>query len=198
MATASLVGLRRNRVEWAPFLSLPVDRLRTVLAVKGSLRRALNGAPWTAPGRSAETPPYKRERKAGKLVTTVPEHLVISHRDQARGTTPPTASTVRGAGCQMFSGFSSKAELFLLTSFFIEPTGRTFESDVRSQISPLRARLRSWLTADWRMLAQDLVHLKMSYHGAIPYVSIISTTVPSCGASHPLRLAVHVRLTAET
>jgi hypothetical protein len=30
----------RNRIEWEILLSLVVDRLRTVLAVKGSLRRA--------------------------------------------------------------------------------------------------------------------------------------------------------------
>jgi hypothetical protein len=35
-------------------LSRIVDRLRTVLAVKVSLRRAVNAAPLTAPGRSEQ------------------------------------------------------------------------------------------------------------------------------------------------
>ena len=42
----------RNRIELDLLLSLVVDPLRTVLAVKVSLRRAVNDAPLTAPGRS--------------------------------------------------------------------------------------------------------------------------------------------------
>jgi hypothetical protein len=38
----------------SPRLSLFSDHLRTVLAVKGSLRALNNGAPLTAPGRSGQ------------------------------------------------------------------------------------------------------------------------------------------------
>ena len=44
-------------------LSLPMPFSRTVLAVQGSLRRAKCSAPWTAPGRSENSP--RRREKGG-------------------------------------------------------------------------------------------------------------------------------------
>jgi hypothetical protein len=53
----------RNRIESVLLLSLFVDRLRTVLAVKASLAPRRNGAPLTAPGRSEETLPVKEGKE---------------------------------------------------------------------------------------------------------------------------------------
>ena len=100
-------------------LSLFVRRLRTVLAVQGSLRRAENGAPLTAPGRSEQDLPNKRERRAGKPY--VPES---SRHNHARATTPRCTRTAGGGlDVETFRGFQLVRDLFLLTSFFIEPHG---------------------------------------------------------------------------
>src|SRR5579862_7587226 len=65
----------RNRIELELLLSLLVNRLRTVLAVKGPLRRADAGAPLTAPGRSVE--PFLIRGKGG-LGNLWPRHLNIA------------------------------------------------------------------------------------------------------------------------
>jgi hypothetical protein len=109
-------------------LSLFVNRLRTVLAVKGSLRRAENGAPLTAPGRSEQDLPNRRERRSGNLMTPGSEHLAASRQNHARATTPRgTRTSGRGLDVETFRGFQLARELFLLTSSFIEPQGYRFE-----------------------------------------------------------------------
>ena len=119
-ATVSLVGLQKsNRVGDPPF---PLRRSsQNGPRRKGGAAPRRNGAPLTAPGRSAEIPPNKRERRAGKPVTTLrnilalrtaTRHAVLRHKQ------PPTA---RRAGCRKFSRLQLEGELFLLTSFFIEP-----------------------------------------------------------------------------
>jgi hypothetical protein len=67
------------------------------------------------------------------MTLPVCEHLAISERDQARGTTPPGArQRARGAGChKSFPRLQLEGELFLLTSPFIE---RQKAEKVRSEI----------------------------------------------------------------
>src|ERR1700676_359181 len=79
-------------------------------------------------------------------------HLNISplhRRDHARATTPPGTciAAAEGLDVETFRGFQLAGELFLLTSFFIEPSGRKFESYLTSQIYPLRVLSAFWLTA---------------------------------------------------
>ena len=64
-------------------------------------------------------------------------HLNISplhRRDHARATTPRgTCTAAEGLDAETFRGFQLAGELFLLTSFFIEPKGCEFETRLRSQ-----------------------------------------------------------------
>ncbi len=93
----------RNRIESAPLLSLFVDPLRTVLAVKGRGK-----------GRSGNTGSLRHDDPGNTLAP--------SGRDQSRGTTPPRAGKAReeGAGCQgEFSpGFSSMGKYSLDIPFY--------------------------------------------------------------------------------
>ena len=116
----------RNRIEWEFLLSLPGDRLRTVLAVKGSLRRAEDGAPLTAPGRPEQDLPNMRKRRVWKLMATASLHLASSRPDHVRATTLRGACTAaEGLDAETFRGFPLAGDLFLLTSFFIEPISVT-------------------------------------------------------------------------
>jgi hypothetical protein len=95
-AAVSLVGLQVSN-ESTLLLSLAVDRLRTVLAVKGSLRRAEDGAPLTAPGRSEEPYLIRRERRIGKSMTLTAQHLAtFNRRDHVRATKPRGTCTAAG------------------------------------------------------------------------------------------------------
>jgi hypothetical protein len=80
-AAVSLVGLQVSN-ESTLLLSLAVDRLRTVLAVKDSLRRAEDGAPLTAPGRSEETLPNKEGKENWEIYD--PDCSTSRHLQQAR------------------------------------------------------------------------------------------------------------------
>src|SRR6266853_3253983 len=107
----------RNRIELELLLSLFVNRLRTVLAVKGSLRLRRNGAPLTAPGRSAKTFPNKRERRVGKSMALASKHLAVFQPHHARATTPRgTCTAAGGLDAETLRGFQLAGELFSLTS----------------------------------------------------------------------------------
>ena len=59
------------------------------------------------------------------------KHLAVSQPDHARATTPRgTCTATGGLDAETFRGFQLARELFLLTSFFIEPNGRLFSSDL--------------------------------------------------------------------
>ena len=95
-------------------LSLFVRRLRTVLAVKGSLRRAENGAPLTAPGRSEQDLPNKRERRAGKPYD--PGIFTAQSRTRYYASMHPHSG--RGAGCRNFSRLPARERSFSLDILF--------------------------------------------------------------------------------
>ena len=120
-AAVSLVGLQVSN-ESTLLLSLAVDRLRTVLAVKGSLRRAEDGAPLTAPGRSEETLPNKEGKENWE--TYDPDCSTSRHlnwQDHVHATSLEEPAQRQGAGCRKFRGAQLAGEIFLLTSLFIEP-----------------------------------------------------------------------------
>ena len=105
----------RNRIEREFLLSLPVDRLRTVLAVKGSLRRAEDGAPLTAPGRSEEPYLIRRERRIGKSMTLTAQHLAtFNRRDHVRATKPRGTCTAAGGWMPKISRLSARGTTFSL------------------------------------------------------------------------------------
>src|ERR1019366_4128909 len=107
----------RNRIELELLLSLFVNRLRTVLAVKGPPRR--NGAPLTAPGRSEETIPHKRERRVGKLNDPAFKHLATSPaRPRTRYYASRHLHSGRGAGCRNFSRLPARGGAFSLDILF--------------------------------------------------------------------------------
>jgi hypothetical protein len=55
-------------------------------------------------------------------MTTASQHLASSRPDHARAATPRGACTVaEGLDAETFRGFPLAGDLFLLTSFFIEP-----------------------------------------------------------------------------
>ena len=88
---------------------------------KGFAAPRRSGAPLTAPGRSEETLPVKRERRIGKLMILASKHLATPQRGNARATTPRgTCTAEEGLDAETFCGFQLAGELFLLTSFFIE------------------------------------------------------------------------------
>src|ERR1035441_6129884 len=109
----------RNRIELELLLSLFVNRLRTVLAVKGPLRRAETARP--RPLRAVLKKPFLIRGK-GELGNLMTRHLNISplhRRDHARATTPRgTCTAAEGLDAETFRGFQLAGELFLLTSFF--------------------------------------------------------------------------------
>src|ERR1700693_5571924 len=132
----------RNRIELELLLSLFADRLRTVLAVKGSLPPRRNGAPLTAPGRSEQDLPDMRERRVGKFMALASKHLAVFQTNHARATTPRgTCTATGGLDAENFCGFQLAGELFLLTSFFIEPEGPQFENAWGVKYS---CRVRQW------------------------------------------------------
>src|ERR1700680_3211961 len=98
-ATVSLVALQKsNRVGAPPF---PLRKpSQNGPRRPGSAAPRRNGAPWTAPGRSEETIPHKRERRVGKLNIS-PLH----RRDHARATTPRgTCTAAEGLDAETFRG----------------------------------------------------------------------------------------------
>jgi len=122
-------------------LSLFINRLRTVLAVKGSLRRAENGAPLTAPGRSEQDLPNRRERRSGNPMTPGSEHLAASRQNHARATPPRgTRTSGRGAGCRNFSRLPAREGTFSLDILFYR-TLRGFASP-KSIVSALPPSFR--------------------------------------------------------
>ena len=59
--------------------------------------------------------------------------LAVSQPDHARATTPRgTCTAAEGLDAETFRGFQLAGELFLLTSFFIEPEGSQGDPDVDS------------------------------------------------------------------
>src|SRR5882724_9135396 len=96
-------------------------------------------------------------------------HLNISllhRRDHARATTPRgTCTAAEGLDVETFRGFQFVGELFLLTSFFIEPEGSERESYLGSQTYPLRA------FSAFRLTAAKLVPRKMANTCAITTLS---------------------------
>jgi len=73
-----------------------------------------NGAPWTAPGRSEETIPHKRERRVGKLNDPASKHLATSPaRPRTRYYASRHLHSGRGAGCpKLFAASSSRGSFF--------------------------------------------------------------------------------------
>jgi hypothetical protein len=122
-AAVSLVGLQVSN-ESTLLLSLAVDRLRTVLAVKGSLRRAEDGAPLTAPGRSEEPYLIRRERRIGKSMTLTAQHLAtFNRRDHVRATKPRGTCTAAGGWMPKISRRPARGRDFSLDIPFYR-TGR--------------------------------------------------------------------------
>src|SRR3984885_11460800 len=122
-AAVSLVGLQVSN-ESTLLLSLAVDRLRTVLAVKGSLRRAEDGAPLTAPGRSEEPYLIRRERRIGKSMTLTAQHLAtFNRRDHVRPTKPRGTCTAAGGWMPKISRRPARGRDFSLDIPFYR-TGR--------------------------------------------------------------------------
>src|SRR5580704_6544967 len=81
-----------------------------------------NGAPLTAPGRPEQDLPNMRKRRVWKLMATASLHLASSRPDHVRATTLRGACTAaEGLDAETFRGFPLAGDLFLLTSFFIEP-----------------------------------------------------------------------------
>src|SRR5580700_9164244 len=117
-AAVSLVGLQVSN-ESTLLLSLAVDRLRTVLTVKGSLRRAEDGAPLTAPGRSEETLPNKEGKENWEPMTLTAQHLATSTGETTCALLSLEEPAQRqGAGCRKVRGFQLAGESFPLTSLF--------------------------------------------------------------------------------
>jgi hypothetical protein len=124
-AAVSLVGLQVSN-ESTLLLSLAVDRLRTVLAVKGSLRRAEDGAPLTAPGRSEEPYLIRRERRIGKSMTLTAQHLAtFNRRDHVRATKPRGTCTAAGGWMPKISRRPARGRDFSLDIPFYR-TGRKY------------------------------------------------------------------------
>jgi hypothetical protein len=64
-----------------------------------------------------------RERRIEKFMALASKHLAVFQTNHARATTPRGACTAaEGLDAETFRGFQLAGELFLLTSFFIEPT----------------------------------------------------------------------------
>ena len=138
----------RNRIELELLLSLFLNRLRTVLAVKVSLRRAVNGAPLTAPGRSEESLPDKRERRVGKLNDPASKHLATSPaKPRTRYYASRHLHSGRGAGCRNFSRLPARGGAFSLDILFYR-TRRRRELVADKSGSPRGTQIR---TRFWRI-----------------------------------------------
>ncbi len=60
------------------------------------------------------------------------KYLLASRPEHTRATTPRgTCTAAGGLDVETFRGFQLAGELFLLTSFFIEPEGGEFRSEIR-------------------------------------------------------------------
>src|SRR6202140_2836872 len=102
----------RNRIELEFLLSLPLDRLQNGPRCKGFDQPRRNGAPLTAPGRSEETLPDKRERRIRKPMTPASEHL-------AQGCARRLEATCLAAGGWMpklFAASSSRRSFFWVSA----------------------------------------------------------------------------------
>jgi hypothetical protein len=140
-ATVSLVALQKsNRVGVPPFP--PSGSSQNGPRCKGFAAPRRNGAPLTAPGRSEEIFPYKRERTVRKLMTPASKHLAhicaIASRHLHSG---------RGAGCRNFSRLPARGGAFSLDILFYR-TGRfSIRKRLGSQITPTSEfSLAVWLT----------------------------------------------------
>src|ERR1700693_1102567 len=121
----------RNRIDSMLLLSLASDRLRTVLAVKGSLRRAEDGAPLTAPGRSEETLPNKEGKENWETYdpgSSTSRHL--NGRDHVRATKPRGTCTAAGGWMPKISRRPARGRDFSLDILFY----RTGRSSVRKRL----------------------------------------------------------------
>src|ERR1700686_5513588 len=103
----------RNRIELEFLLSLPLDRLQNGPRCKGFAPPRRNGAPLTAPGRSEETLPDKRERRIRKPMTPASEHLA-----HARAIRLEAPAQRQGAGCRNFSRLPARGGAFSLDILF--------------------------------------------------------------------------------
>src|ERR1022692_1971520 len=75
-----------------------------------------------------------RERRVGKFMALASKHLAVSQHRPRTPTPRGTCTAAKGLDAETFRGFQLAGELFLLTSFFIEPKGRRFESCLGIQI----------------------------------------------------------------
>src|SRR3984893_9342122 len=117
-ATVSLVALQKsNRVGSPPF---PLRKpSQNGPRRPGSAAPRRNGAPLTAPGRSEETIPHKRERRVGKLNDPASKHLATSSaRPRTRYYASRHLHRGRGAGCRNFSRLPSRGGTFSLDILF--------------------------------------------------------------------------------
>jgi hypothetical protein len=89
-------------------------------------------------------------------MTTASLNVTHSRPDHARATTPRgTCTTAEGLDAETFRGFQLAGELFLLTSFFIEPEGSASASYLGTRFSVTSEfSMLFWLTAQWHLLAQ--------------------------------------------
>src|ERR1700688_1099573 len=74
------------------------------------------------------------------------KHLATFAGSRTRYTPRGSCTATGGWMPETFCGFQLVGEVFLLTSFFIEPKGCRFESYLRSQILSLRTPTPCWLT----------------------------------------------------
>src|ERR1700676_4945283 len=110
----------RNRFELKLLLSLVVNRLRTVLAVKGPLRPRRSGAPLTAPGRSEER---FLIRGKGGLGNLWPRHLNIAPLHGHNNTPQGTCTAAGGLDAKNFLRLPTRGGTFSLDISFYR-TGR--------------------------------------------------------------------------
>src|ERR1700693_4167109 len=118
MQPFSLVALQKsNRVGAPPFPLREPSQNGPRRQGPAAPRR--NGAPLTAPGRSAETIPHKRERRVGKLNDPASKHLATSPaRPRSRYYASRHLHSSRGAGCRNFSRLPARGEAFSLDILF--------------------------------------------------------------------------------
>ena len=98
-----------------------------------------NRAPWTAPGRSEEAIPHKRERRVGKLNDPASKHLALHRRDHARATTPRgTCTAARGLDVETFSRLPTRGRAFSLDILFYRTKGRNLSASQRIWVGRLQ------------------------------------------------------------
>src|SRR6266852_9431629 len=142
-----------SEIESSPHLSFPSS---SIIAERSSPSRgrcaAPYGAPLTAPGRSEEHIPHKREREAWKHrqpadlgnMMTLPgwEHTrPLRGETVTRYCATTRRQSARGKGWmprRIFARLQLDGELFLLTSPFIEPQGGPISSGPRLIWKPTR------------------------------------------------------------